>query len=121
MQLVRTKMLIVLMLLLLAPMAYAADVNLAWDANTEPDLAGYKIYWGDSEIPPFANAADAGNVTSYTVTGLSIGSTYYFAATAYDSAGNESGYSDILKYTVPPDRLVIEIPVRPKKFVIIFE
>ena len=33
--------------LLLSPMvAYGATVTLAWNANTETDLAGYKIYYG---------------------------------------------------------------------------
>ena len=33
--------------LLLSPMvAYGAAVTLAWDANTEDDLAGYKIHYG---------------------------------------------------------------------------
>ena len=33
--------------LILFPMiAYSATVTLAWDANTEPDLAGYKIHYG---------------------------------------------------------------------------
>ena len=30
------------------PAAYAADVTLAWDPNTEPGITGYKIYWGPS-------------------------------------------------------------------------
>ena len=44
---------------------------------------------------------DVGNVTTYTVTGLADGATYYFAVTAYDSVGNESGYSNEVVYTTP--------------------
>lgn len=80
--------------------ARAAEVTLAWDANTEPDLAGYKVYWGTASRS-YQNNADVGNQTTYTVTGLSEGVTYYFAATAYDIYGNESGYSNEVVYTVP--------------------
>jgi len=68
-------------------------VTLAWDPNTEPDLAGYKIYYGASSGTYTANV-DVGNVTTYTVTGLTPGVTYYFVATAHDNFGNESGYSN---------------------------
>jgi chitodextrinase len=34
-----------------------------------------------------------GKVTSYTVTGLQRNTTYFFALSAYDSAGNESALS----------------------------
>src|SRR2546425_418414 len=71
----------------------AAQVTLAWDANTEPDLAGYKLYYGfSSGSYPFS--ADVGNVTSYTLSGLLEGRIYYFAATAYNSSLGESGFSN---------------------------
>jgi hypothetical protein len=68
---------------------------LAWDANIEPDMAGYRVYWGTTP-GVYQQARGAGVVvsgTSYTVTGLTSGVRYYFAVTAYDSAGNESDYS----------------------------
>ena len=37
---------------------------------------------------------DVGNVTSFTVTGLAPGNVYYFAVTAYDTGGFESGVSN---------------------------
>jgi fibronectin type 3 domain-containing protein len=78
--------------------AQAGQVTLAWDANTEPDLAGYKIHYGTAS-GNYSVHLDVLNVTSYTVTGLTDGQTYYFAATAYDEAGNESGYSNEATYT----------------------
>ena len=33
--------------------SYAFDVTLAWDANTEPDLAGYGIYYDTDSGDPF--------------------------------------------------------------------
>src|SRR5437867_4852435 len=78
----------------------AAQVTLAWDANTEPDLAGYKLYYGfSSGSYPFS--ADVGNVTSYTLSGLLEGRIYYFAAIAYDSSLNESGFSNEVSKAIP--------------------
>jgi hypothetical protein len=31
--------------------AHAGDVGLAWNANTDPGLAGYVVYYGDLAIP----------------------------------------------------------------------
>ena len=73
---------------------------LAWDANTEPDLSGYKLYYGTAS-GTYGTPINVGNVTTYTVTGLTDGQTYYFAVTAYDSVGNESGYSNEVAYIVP--------------------
>ena len=86
----------------------ATSVDLAWDANTEPDLAGYKIYWGTA-TRDYSNNVDVGNVTAYTLTGLTEGVTYYLAATAYDSEDppNESDFSQELTHTpvfVQPDQ-----------------
>jgi hypothetical protein len=67
-------------------------VTLTWAANVEPDLAGYKIYVGtNSGTYSFPGAPFVtGNVTSYTISNLPKGQTYYMAISAYDSAGNES-------------------------------
>ncbi|HSQ51133.1 MAG TPA: fibronectin type III domain-containing protein [Nitrospiraceae bacterium] len=70
-------------------------MTLTWAANREPDLAGYKIYVGTASGTygfsgsPFLT----GTVTSYTISNLPSGQTYFFAISAYDSAGNESGLS----------------------------
>lgn len=62
---------------------------LSWTANTEPDLAGYKIYIGtQSQLynPPIT----LGPVATYTATNLTSSRTYYFCISAFDNAGNES-------------------------------
>jgi fibronectin type 3 domain-containing protein len=69
------------------------QVTLAWDPNTEPQLAGYKVYFGTS-TGVYTTTIDVQNVTTYTVTGLAPGQTYYFAVTAYDGSGDESGFSN---------------------------
>ena len=70
-------------------------MTLTWTANGEPDLAGYKVYVGTaSGTYSFPGSAFLpGEVTSYTVSNLPKGQTYFFAISAYDSAGNESTLS----------------------------
>jgi hypothetical protein len=66
---------------------------LSWDPNTESDLAGYKVYVGTAS-QSYGPPTDVGKVTSFKVINLLPGKTYYFAVTAYDTSGNESGYSN---------------------------
>jgi fibronectin type 3 domain-containing protein len=59
-------------------------------------VAGYRVYWGSSSgsySQALGAGINTGSTTSYTVTGLTVGRTYYFAVTAYDAAGNESAFS----------------------------
>ena len=60
------------------------------DGSALTDLAGYKIYWGTSQSN-LSNVATINNpgVTTYLVENLVPG-TYFFAATAFDTSGNES-------------------------------
>lgn len=76
------------------------QADLAWAANGEADLAGYRVHYGTSSRT-YTASHDAGMTPSYSVTGLRPGETYYFAVTAYDEAGMESAYSDELTYTAP--------------------
>jgi fibronectin type III domain protein len=79
--------------------AAASAAKLTWDAPTNvTGLAGFKVYYGTSS-KTYPNVANVGNVTSYTINGLAPG-TYYFATTAYDTSGNESGYSNEVSITV---------------------
>jgi len=80
--------------------AAAGSVVLAWDANTEPDLSGYKLYYGTASRT-YGTPITVGNLLTYTATGLTDGLPYYFAVTAYDTVGNESGYSNEVVFPVP--------------------
>ena len=77
------------------------SVTLAWDPNTDPGLAGYKLHYG-TQSRNYTNSIDAGNQTSYGALGLQAGMTYYFAVTAYDSQGLESDCSNEVIHYVPP-------------------
>jgi uncharacterized protein YqjF (DUF2071 family) len=84
--------------LLAIPLAWgSSSVTLAWDPNTEFNLAGYKVYYGVAS-GVYTNSVDVGNVTTNRVTGLAQGVTYYFAITAYNTSGQESDYSAEISY-----------------------
>lgn len=95
-------------LLLGSIQSYARDVSFVWTANPE-QVTGYKLYYktGTDTAPPFSGtglaAGDApivlGNVTRYTLTGLSSTETYQFVLTAYNGT-EESPYSAVV--SVPP-------------------
>jgi hypothetical protein len=79
---------------------------LSWDAPTTnadgtplADLAGYKVYNGTG-TGSYTQTIDVGNALSYTVTNLTDGIIYYFAVTAYDTSGNESGFSNEVSKTI---------------------
>ncbi|MCP4255409.1 MAG: DUF5011 domain-containing protein [Candidatus Scalindua sp.] len=78
----------------------SSQPTLSWNANIETDLAGYKVYYGNTS-GSYATNVDVGNQTSYTLSGLVGGQTYYIAITAYDSTGNESPFSSEVIYNVP--------------------
>jgi hypothetical protein len=68
------------------------DTDLKWEANREPDLAGYEIVWRDTTSPVWTNARVVGNVTSYTMQGMSKDN-YFFGVRAVDKQGNKSPVS----------------------------
>ncbi len=81
----------------------SSSATLTWKANSETDLAGYKVY--RSTISGRYEQANVvamlrGNVTSYQATGLQSRTTYFFVVTAFDIAGNESGYSNEVSKSV---------------------
>ena len=64
-------------------------VTIAWDANSEPTVVGYRVYVGTAPSV-YGETFDTGSTTSFTYrTGLA-GQRYYFAVAAY-AAGNVEG------------------------------
>jgi PKD repeat protein len=90
--------LVCLSIFFFSPRGYTAQVTLVWDPVSHPDLAGYKIYQGNSSLN-YDFSTDLGNWTSCTIGDLLEGETYYFAATAYDIYGEESDYSNEVSYS----------------------
>jgi len=80
---------------------HAAQVTLAWDANSDP-VAGYRLYYGHAS-GNYQSNVDAGSTTTHTWSGLADGQTYHFAATAYDASNNQSDYSEeLVCHTITP-------------------
>ena len=96
-------LLLTICLLALAFTAHAADVTLQWDANTESDLAGYRVYQGNGgDLGAFTRVQEiAAPTTSATIKGLDSAS-HSFAVTAYNTAGLESAYSNIVNIPATP-------------------
>jgi peptidase M28-like protein/fibronectin type III domain protein len=72
------------------------DTSLEWQPNTEPDLAGYEIVYRDTNMPYWQHTIPVGNVTSFTVKGLTKDN-YLFGVRAVDTDGNRS----VVTFPVP--------------------
>ncbi|HEX8145301.1 MAG TPA: M28 family metallopeptidase [Pyrinomonadaceae bacterium] len=68
------------------------DTDLKWEANTEPDLAGYEVVWRETTEPTWTGARMVGNLTTYTMPGMSKDN-YFFGVRAVDRDGNRSPVS----------------------------
>lgn len=96
-----------LMVLLLFPSLFAAEVSLNWRApltnangTVLRDLQGFIVNIGE-QPGRYTRSIDVGNVTSYRVANLTAGRTYYFVVSAYDRSGNESRYSNEAGIVIP--------------------
>ena len=82
------------------PAAVTKTVDLSWDPVTAPNLSGYRIYYGTASRT-YTQMLSAGNTTIFPVSGLLSGTRYFFAVTAIDSLGNESGPSNEVFTDIP--------------------
>ena len=68
------------------------SVNLTWTPSASTSVTNYTVYYGVAS-GQYTNSLPLGITTNVTISGLSNGVTYYFAATSVDDAGLESDYS----------------------------
>ncbi len=112
-------LLVLFIIIFSAKLALAGSATVSWNANTESDLLGYKIYYGtsprtgtnpgsgaNSPLPKcglcgYSASIDVGKVTTYTFNNLTNGQTYYFSVSAYDTSYNESAFSAEVQKTIP--------------------
>jgi len=94
----------------------AGSATLSWSANNEPDLVGYRIYYGTSprtgDCPPagYPNKIDVGKTATpekpnYKIENLEEGKTCYFSVTSYDASGNESCFSQEMSKIIPKAKI----------------
>ncbi len=86
------------------PATTVGTASLAWSASSDSRVTGYRVYWGTapgSYQQARGVGLAAGTATSYTVSNLPAGRTYYFAVTAYDASGTESTYSSEASKAIP--------------------
>jgi len=113
-----TRFILILSILILLFFAYgiarAADVTLAWDANTETTLAGYNIFQaeriGDHSTAWEKVGTVAKDVTEFTIADVDATKNYAWQVTAFDNAGNESRVSNMVELVdrtppMPPPNL----------------
>jgi parallel beta-helix repeat protein len=83
------------------------EIELEWDANTDPDLAGYNIYMLDPTADPLNEFQNIqvlmGDKTYYKVTGLTEQITYKFALESFDEVPNNSSFSEIVIAMTPDE------------------
>jgi hypothetical protein len=95
-------MITIIVWVMMGGMAQAGEVTLAWNANTESDLGGYRLYYGRAP-GKYTYKTDAGNVTQFTLQGVENNVKMYYVLTAYDIFGNESGYSNEVEHIIESD------------------
>jgi len=76
-------------------------VTLGWNAETNPAIAGYDVYYGTAS-GVYSSIIDVGTNTTATLINLQLGTNYYFIVTCYDTNGVESTPSDQLALNLPP-------------------
>lgn len=80
---------------LFCSVSYAETVKIGWDASISAGVSGYKLYCG-TVSGTYNNIMDAKANLIQEVPNLENTKSYYFVATAYDSTGLESDYSEEL-------------------------
>jgi hypothetical protein len=93
---------------------FGADITLEWDANKEPHLSGYKVYYkiggsgppytgsgaseGNSPILVKAGDVTTGDACRFRLSGLSDTQTYRFVVRAIGRDGRKSSYSNEVSF-----------------------
>src|SRR5262245_61458139 len=69
--------------------AAAQPLTVAWDANPESNIAGYKLSYG-TQSGNYTTTLDLGNKTMWKLNGLIPNQPYYFVVRAYNTDGASS-------------------------------
>jgi len=81
--------------------AVVHSVTLGWNADTSA-VAGYRVYRSTASGGPYTVLTSSPlTATSYVDLAVQSGKTYFYVATAVDSAGAESPYAPEISATIP--------------------
>lgn len=72
--------------------ATVPDLTVAWNANSESNISGYKLKYGTTP-GVYPNVVSVGTTPSTSVSGLAEATTYYFVVSAINGSGIESPMS----------------------------
>jgi len=95
------------------------SASLAWNQDKDPTVVGYELYYttssgllvaGNAAPISGATSGSVGNVTSFIVSGLSGGVTYYFSITAYNGSGIQSVLSNVVSVATPTPVVSVATP-----------
>ena len=96
------KLLILIILILLPLVVFAFDFNVQWNAITEPDIAGYRIYKAAiisvDRSGPFALLAEVEMTTTQYTDIVQTNESWVYHITAFDTANLESSISNVVWY-----------------------
>ena len=87
------------------PAITSTTVTLSWDKSPSRAVKGYRLRCGLNPGRSYSRIVDVGKVTTYQISNLIPGKTYYCVVTAYDTAGRESPVSNQISFTVSPSAL----------------
>ena len=79
----------------------SSQINLNWNDNTESDLANYRVYRSTSASGTYTYISQT-TTSSYSSTGLSASTTYYYKVSAVDTSSNESPQTSYVSATTLP-------------------
>ena len=77
------------------PPSTTSSATLKWNAATGT-VSGYKVYVGEAPRL-YTRTINVGTVTTSTVNSLTVGRMYYFAVSAYNSAGESTPSNEVSK------------------------
>ncbi len=77
------------------PSSTTSSATLTWNA-VSGTVSGYKVYVGEAPHL-YTRTINVGTITTSTVNSLTVGKMYYFAVTAYNSAGESTPSNEVSK------------------------
>ena len=80
--------------------ASTGSIEIAWEQNTEMDLAGYRIYRAEG-AGEFARIGETQAAPNYSDRPVRSGVRYRYAVSSVDKAGNESAQSTPVELVAP--------------------